>query len=326
MGARMIRDWTDSEKIEQLSVGAEVFFTRLIMKADDYGRFNANLLILRSMLFPLKLDVTPENIETWLKECSSAELVEVYESDGKRVVEIQNFDQRLRIKKSKFPGRGGNESIGYVYFIGSEDNQPVKIGFSLNPWSRAKEISTGNHSPLKVIACFKGDKNTEKEYHKAFSAYQSKNEWFSIPPEILKFICKFQKEDTAESVLTSLRSNYEILRRYLNSNTKENSNSNTELEGRRAPGFVDEKFKVPFLKWMEYKKKRRESYKTLESEEAFYKKLLKLSGENSEIASEIIEQSMAQNWAGIFELKTQTHGRTDANKVIDKRKDFGTGL
>lgn len=55
--------------------------------------------------------------------------------------------------------------------------------------------------------------------------------------------------------------------------------------------------------WFAYKKERRESYKSDQSKRAFITKLKNLSGGKVEIARKIIEQSMANNWAGIFELK-----------------------
>lgn len=54
--------------------------------------------------------------------------------------------------------------------------------------------------------------------------------------------------------------------------------------------------------WLQYKKERGESYKP-SGFSVFYKKLLELSNNNTEKAKKIIEQSMANNWAGIFKLK-----------------------
>lgn len=67
--------------------------------------------------------------------------------------------------------------------------------------------------------------------------------------------------------------------------------------------FVPAEMREPFKQWLEYKSGRKESYKTEKSIEACYKRLVKLSGNNPETASRIIEQSMANNWAGLFELK-----------------------
>jgi len=39
MPNRILRDWTDSDRVNSLSAEAERLFIRLIMKADDYGRY-----------------------------------------------------------------------------------------------------------------------------------------------------------------------------------------------------------------------------------------------------------------------------------------------
>ncbi|MFA5300863.1 MAG: hypothetical protein WC389_21950 [Lutibacter sp.] len=59
-----------------------------------------------------------------------------------------------------------------------------------------------------------------------------------------------------------------------------------------------------FLTWIRYKRGRSESYKTKESTTLAYKKLLDLSNSDSVKAKLIVEQSMANNYAGLFELKS----------------------
>jgi len=59
-------------------------------------------------------------------------------------------------------------------------------------------------------------------------------------------------------------------------------------------------------KWIDYKKSRGERYKTEQSLMVCAKKLHELSGGSASVADQIIEQSMANNWAGIFELKQTT--------------------
>lgn len=64
-------------------------------------------------------------------------------------------------------------------------------------------------------------------------------------------------------------------------------------------------FKDVISEWLEYKKSRRESYKNQKSINAFISKLKNLSGNSPEVARKIIDESMSNNWAGIFELKPQ---------------------
>jgi hypothetical protein len=102
MPNRVLRDWTNSERLDKLSVDAEIFFTRLIMKADDFGGFYGNTKLLKSHLFPLK-EFSHSKIEPWILECAEIGVLNYYQVDGKKYVRINDFGQRTRIMKSKFP-------------------------------------------------------------------------------------------------------------------------------------------------------------------------------------------------------------------------------
>ena len=69
--------------------------------------------------------------------------------------------------------------------------------------------------------------------------------------------------------------------------------------------------------WFQYKKDKKQSYKNIDSQKAFIKKLLKLSNNNPFTAGEIIEQSMASNWDGIFELKID-HKREESGQRYER--------
>jgi hypothetical protein len=83
--------------------------------------------------------------------------------------------------------------------------------------------------------------------------------------------------------------------------------------------FLEDDFKNPFVEWMEYKHQRKETYKTQKSVETCYMRLKKLSGFNPENASLIVEQSMANNWAGLFELKISSNGKTGNNNNLQSQ-------
>jgi hypothetical protein len=103
MPNRILRDWTDSDKVNQLTPTAEVFFVRLIMKADDFGRFHADPRRLRSACYPLKDSIRDTDISRWLAECEKAGLIRCYDATGCRYLCIDNFGQRLRLMKEKHP-------------------------------------------------------------------------------------------------------------------------------------------------------------------------------------------------------------------------------
>lgn len=87
--------------------------------------------------------------------------------------------------------------------------------------------------------------------------------------------------------------------------------------------FLPDQFKTVFMDWIEYKKSRREKYKNQKSLEAAYKHLLNLSNSDLSIAEKIIQQSMANNWAGLFELKNngnQKGAKSGYTVGIDKNE------
>lgn len=104
MPNRYVREsWIDSAAIEQLDAHAERFFLRLILKADDFGRYTANPVALKNTLFPLKEDVRSTDSSRWLAACEKAGLVRCYETPKGRFLEIPKFGQRARAAVSKFP-------------------------------------------------------------------------------------------------------------------------------------------------------------------------------------------------------------------------------
>lgn len=104
MANRVLRDWTNSDKIDLLSFHAEVFFTRLIMKVDDFGCFYSDTRLLKANLFPLKLDKVREaDLTRWMAECQKAGLIVLYTHNQKKYLQINDFRQRLDKAKAKFP-------------------------------------------------------------------------------------------------------------------------------------------------------------------------------------------------------------------------------
>jgi len=65
----------------------------------------------------------------------------------------------------------------------------------------------------------------------------------------------------------------------------------------------DNEYKDSFLLWLKYKKENKQSYKSETSKKIALEKLNTLSGNDELKAMEIVKQSIANNWAGLFELK-----------------------
>lgn len=103
MPQRILRDWTDSEIIDKLRFEEEVLFTRLIMKADDFGNYHAKPQLIKSLLFPLKDGIRVSDIDRWLKNIEAAGLIRSYTHNGSPFLNIVKFGQRLRQTKRIFP-------------------------------------------------------------------------------------------------------------------------------------------------------------------------------------------------------------------------------
>jgi len=102
MPNRMLRDWTDSEAVNELSDKGERLFVRLIQVADDYGRFSANPKIVKGKAIPL-LDWNLKEINRLINSLHQAGLITLYGAKGKVFLEINNFNQRIRNQASKYP-------------------------------------------------------------------------------------------------------------------------------------------------------------------------------------------------------------------------------
>lgn len=85
MPNRMIREGIlSSDRIELLDFPAEVFYRRLMSKVDDHGLFDARPSMLRTSLYPLRVDrVREADIARWIAICEKAGVIALYEHGGK---------------------------------------------------------------------------------------------------------------------------------------------------------------------------------------------------------------------------------------------------
>jgi hypothetical protein len=97
----------------------------------------------------------------------------------------------------------------------------------------------------------------------------------------------------------------------VNVNVNENVNENelkppTPLKGGAVKfdfSFVCPELAETFQDWLSYKKAKKQTYRTQRSLKSCYSHLMNLAGGNAETAKRIVEQTFANNWDGLFELK-----------------------
>jgi hypothetical protein len=126
---RLVREGIlDSKAVNSLSEPAEILYRRLINVVDDFGRFEADVELIRSRCFARQLQQWPEDrIEAVLPELSAAKtedglpLVLVYVVGAKQYIEIQNFKQRIRASNSKYPAPSARDAVEAL----RSDGRPV---------------------------------------------------------------------------------------------------------------------------------------------------------------------------------------------------------
>lgn len=134
-----------------------------------------------------------------------------------------------------------------------------------------------------------------------------------------------QKGNKGGSVISIC--NYEFYEKTLNAyetKTKQKQNKEKVKVTKKNSldySFIEPQFRKPFEEWLKYKRSKNQMYKRQCDLELCYKKLKKYSGGNAEKAMLIIEQSMTNNWSGLFELKTSAPSTTLKSSEMNYDKD-----
>lgn len=97
-----------------------------------------------------------------------------------------------------------------------------------------------------------------------------------------------------------LKKEVEKLRKKLDGSTEKEPSENA-----LNMGIVRADMQPIVERWLRYKREKGQSYKPT-GFSSFVNKLMKLSGGNVNLATQIIEESISNNWAGIFALKNNS--------------------
>lgn len=126
-----------------------------------------------------------------------------------------------------------------------------------------------------------------------YDIYQEK-EQLGIQQEDSRKTAEKQQEDTNKN----------------DKNKKKEKNEKKESLLQLVFPFDSPEFMTRWGQWKEYKKQQhRFTYKCEKTEQAALKQLGELAGGQEWVALRIIEQSIANGWQGLFELKNQTNGK-----------------
>lgn len=134
-----------SENLDNLTPEEEVFFYRLIVNCEDYGRADARPQVIRSKCFPLRMDrVSNSDIERWLQALAREKIIIIYQVAGKPYLQFITWGnhQQIRAKKSKFPAP---DSVG-VKMISNDINGKHLPPYSYSNTKSNPESESGSKS------------------------------------------------------------------------------------------------------------------------------------------------------------------------------------
>jgi len=79
-------------------------------------------------------------------------------------------------------------NTSYVYFVQNLFTGNIKIGRSMYPETRFKELQTGNDCKLSLMAFCEEYYHKESKLHKQFSNYRLNGEWFKYNENLINLI------------------------------------------------------------------------------------------------------------------------------------------
>lgn len=90
----------------------------------------------------------------------------------------------------------GSASEGFVYVIHAVGTNRIKVGHTLTPEARLKDLQTGSPFPLRMLACWPGSVTIERRIHTALAEFRQAGEWFAPPPFIAhRILVAVKKQD-----------------------------------------------------------------------------------------------------------------------------------
>jgi hypothetical protein len=158
MPNRLVRDeMLESEAILSLPIEARWLYVTILLSADDVGLFEAT-----SFKLARRADIRRESGDKLLQMLADADLIRLYEAEGKRYGFIPKFRQRIQIKYPKHPlppktlMEGDFDALNKINELGAKttvvqpkftvEQQEVTVGQPPEAKAKAKDIEEANAS------------------------------------------------------------------------------------------------------------------------------------------------------------------------------------
>lgn len=263
--------WDDS-KIGKLTRDARLLYIGLWTFSDDIGVVIGDAIWLKSKIFPYD-QIQIQQFEKWITELVTNGFICLLSYKGERFIYLPNFTRHQVINRPNIDDLNIPKEL-------VDNNKDKFTESSLNHHGEIIELSL----PIKGIGKESKETSSNEEAKKAELSLEAKEQKLRNLESLLK-----AKEEELAKREAALKA--------------KSGGTPTNLD------FVSEGFKSTFQLWLDYKRERKESYKSEKSLKIAYNQLVKLSGNNPDTAKLIVEQSIASNWQGLFELKNKNNNK-----------------
>ncbi len=169
---------------------------KLITYIEQYARLSLNY-------HEIKAFAIPNMKKGWKKRYAELEIPDSFVEDLAATIspakKVKRQQKKLK-KKLDFAVAYEKTSDQLLYLM-ENNNGLLKIGISIEPVRRARNLTTASGVPVHLVAVWKLDKNTRKvegQLHKSFSKYRLEGDWFSpgsVTPEKIeaKISCNWER-------------------------------------------------------------------------------------------------------------------------------------
>lgn len=202
-----------SPKWESCSWHAQSFYVRILTLVDDFGRYDAEPILLKSHAFPIREDVKTGKVEELCGELQGSGLVEFYIVAGKRFLQVTNWTERARSEKSRFPDPIGPDLSAAAESCGPLRN-PAESCLPRSSFIVPRSSTNGEvFAPLAFPEKFSSD-----EFHLAWSKWESHRraikkakDFRAMFQEQLSWLEQYDEATATEVLLTSVRNGWQGL-------------------------------------------------------------------------------------------------------------------
>lgn len=156
-----------SKELANISLGAEVLFYRLIVKADDFGCYHGDAEIIRNTCFAKKKSIRESNVTAWLAELEENMLIEIYINKDIPYLHLTTFSdhQQQRARNPKYPLPSDDSSCLQMKSVAN----PLRNAICENDMRERERIYVCDNK--KTFGEFQHVHMTQEEYGKLIERY-----------------------------------------------------------------------------------------------------------------------------------------------------------